>query len=320
MVDGYPHTSSGIASRLAAPSFECALADLPDAWFCQAVEVTCRGLGAAAADPQTLTALRGRWGRRLMDAASEDAIAGRPCPWVPPCTLDIFFREQGKAAPGVPIPKPYGLCVEPIGRDLQARVTVHGFACDWSDAVSDSWTAALRDVLLRRPRERAGHRHSIPPDAAIVQRVVRTIERVPSARIEEMAALRFLTPLHERGEASIVERPASFLMGLANRVSAMARWHDTRIVADWGGLKSAAEDVHCAFSNVREVRWERRSTRQQGRRVPMRGIMGDVWLAGGIAPFLPILELGQTTNAGSHASQGLGAYALMLDASDTGLL
>ena len=83
------------------------------------------GYAALAHDLDLLRRLRGGIGEVLLEGASAEAIAGQPCPWDPPCTFDILFREQGRA--GVHgIPKPYALAAERRGRDLVVAMTLFG--------------------------------------------------------------------------------------------------------------------------------------------------------------------------------------------------
>lgn len=58
------------------------------------------------------------------------------------------------------------------------------------------------------------------------------------------------------------------------------------------------------------MRWHRASARRDGRRVPMEGLAGTLWIAGDLAPVWPLLVLGTTAHVGSHAALGLGRYGL----------
>jgi CRISPR/Cas system endoribonuclease Cas6 (RAMP superfamily) len=44
----------------------------------------------------------------------------------------------------------------------------------------------------------------------------------------------------------------------------------------------------------------------------MLGFLGELALSGDLQSFLPILQICEYMNAGSHASLGLGRYRLML--------
>ena len=60
-------------------------------------------------------------GRMLMTGASAEAIAGKPCPWQPPCALDLLFREHARIGGRHGIPKAWVLAFDRRGFDLIVR-------------------------------------------------------------------------------------------------------------------------------------------------------------------------------------------------------
>jgi len=67
--------------------------------------------------------------------------------------------------------------------------------------------------------------------------------------------------------------------------------------------------VQTAAAEVRWVDWERFSTRQQ-REMNLGGIVGTVTYAGEVAPFMPLLRLGELVHVGKAAVFGNGRYEI----------
>lgn len=141
--------AGGIAARLLAPARKVVPETLAREWFHQIITARLEGLGALASHPRLLARVRGALGDRLEARASAETIAGAPCPWEPPCALDVFFREQIRAGRHG-LPKPFVLSAEALGRNLLVHATIFGFACDWTMSVRDALAEALRDWLRWR--------------------------------------------------------------------------------------------------------------------------------------------------------------------------
>lgn len=295
---------SPLEARLRCPVETVPLAALPGRWFHQRVEVLVSGQGALAGDATVVGRLRGAWGRALMTGASEEALAGAPCPWSPPCALDPLFRDQGRITSRLAIPRPYVLTTSAVGPDLLVSLTVFGFACDWIDAAADALVAGMR--------------HGDPaPLGATVAPIDRRIVTRDAVAVPEpganSAVLAFQGPLAFRDGGDLPAPNARTLIsGLGNRVSGMARWQDTAVDADWRAIAEHAEGLSFDASDLRITRWERRSSRQNGRRMPLGGWVGRVIIGGDLAPIMPLLALGATCHVGSHTALGLGAYTLSM--------
>jgi len=107
-----------------------------------------------AADPALPDRLRGMLGRALMEGASAEALACRPCPWQPPCALDLLFGDHGALLSGrLSMPRPFVLSVEPFPQDnddrLTLRLSLFGFATDWAEAVAETLVRGLRGGVAR---------------------------------------------------------------------------------------------------------------------------------------------------------------------------
>ena len=112
----------------------------------------------------------------------------------------------------------------------------------------------------------------------------------------------------------LAARPAfaELFLAAARTVSGLFSFYDEPLVADFAGLKAAAQEVrlleHC-YEPFEQRKWSNRS--QQ--RFPLRGlsgggVYGDVPLA-----FLPWMLWGGRLHVGPHRVAGAGGWRLVLD-------
>lgn len=277
------------------------------------VAVRLRGAGHFAAHPRFIGKIRGALGDELKQTASEEARAGKPCPWQPPCAFDILFRSQGAITPGLEIPKPYVLALDGDGGDAVLRLALFGFATDWIEAASEALVRALRH----------GVRHMSLREAQIIERRVWAEDVVRMPDVEPAAVvIGLLTPLEIRRQArnrETVEQEAdpddfdflAFVTSLSNRVSGLARWQDILVDADFQALKEKARRLSIRQLPHPPRSWKRYSNRQ-ARWVPMQGRQRALLIEGDLGEVWPLLVIGETTHVGSHTSLGLGRYALFV--------
>lgn len=297
--------AEGLAGRLLHPARRIALADLPAQWFYSIVEVRCRGSRPLAVDPKFAGAVRGAWGAQLKVAASPEAIAGEACRWQPPCALDVFFRSQGRITPALEIPKPYVLALHADGADLLVRLTLFGFATDWTEAAAEALVRGCRKVFFRGRRLDVVDRRYWSEDGIAA-------DDVPAALV-----LAFETPLEIRlrdaaGQANGSPFALSTLVAtLGNRISGLARWQDAAVDGDFRALKQQAAALRVQVLDHPPARW-RRFSHRQGQWIPMAGRQPVALIEGKLTDLMPLLAIGETCHGGSHASLGLGRYALLL--------
>lgn len=294
---------SAIAHRLASPARHLPLAALGDTWVQATISARIAGHGVLARDLALLRRIRGGIGDILLESASADAIAGRPCPWDPPCALDILFREQGRKGQHG-IPKPYVLAAERSGRDLTVRMTLFGFAVDWAAAA----THALVATLQHRIAWRAQRPDLFLPKHAVTDVSLTSSEglRLPPPR--DAAEIEFLTPMNAEGDDP-VERPATLFVRLARRIAGLALWHDIAVEEDWPRLAAAWDAVRYDLGFLRRGERARHSGRL-GKSFSVETVTGVLRMTD-LAPELwPLLALGQETHVGKGASEGFGRFAL----------
>lgn len=276
-------------------------ADFPHA----VITLTVPGAHAMAYDPPAPGRLRGAFGRILKQSASPEARAELPCPWWPPSTLDVFFRNQGDIGSGLKVPKPFVLALTPRGSDLRIECTLFGLAADWSGQIADALIAAIR-TGLRHPE---GGRPEVASRTLADYAGMRDWPLLAHLSTDQLE-LEFLTPVRVRtgrqGHATI----ATLVTGLGNRAGGMARWMGCQIDADWTALKAASRTLKVVRSSVGPRKWSRTSGRQGRRVIDMNGFVGRAVVEGDITPLLPLLALGQLVHAGSHAALGMGRYRI----------
>ena len=294
---------SELAHQLAHPARCLSLEELAASWSEVRIVARVEGYGHLAHDTVLLRRVRGGLGRVLMGSASEAALAGRPCPWSPPCALDVLFREQGRnGAHG--IPKPFVLAGLRRGNDLEIVLTLFGAAGDWASVVMHALVATLRDGIDWR-----GQRRDVFGPVAVVSGVqVTGREGVQPGLAGDRFDLDFLTPLTAESDEPL-ERPATVLARLARRVEGMARWQDVAIEADWRTLAVAWEGMSYDVSGLRRARVARRSGRGS-RTFAMEAIVGTLGVDGLTQELCALLAIGQQVHIGKGASEGFGRFVL----------
>ena len=288
---------SALARRLNRPARRVALGDLPAGWFHSIILARCRDAADLADQPGFPGKVRGAWGEALKGTASAEALADRPCPWVPPSALDVFFRGQGRVRPELEIPKPYVIAVFPEAHDLWVRLTLFGFATEWTEMAAEALLLALRGRLsIGRRLEVVDRRYWSEEGVAL-----------PAAAC---LALTFETPGQMRQQQQV--RPIDFrslVNSLCDRIQGLARWQDAEVLADWSALKDQARALSVSHLGSTPESWSRHS-RRQNKDFAMAGERSQWLISGELAPLLPLLAIGTTTHAGGRASLGLGRYRL----------
>lgn len=292
---------SPLAARLAEPSQRLTLAELADAWVISEVEARVPMMGVLAGDVGVLAKVRGAWGRALMDGASAEAIVGQPCPFEPPCALDVFFREQVRVQ-RAGLPKPYLFEADRDGNDLIVRLRIFGLATEWTPVAADRLVQALNTglpwlALARMPNLK-------PPKVAQVR--VQTHHGVELGPVPGSATIHLLTPFEDEDQR-MEEAPWSFLRRASFRLSGLARWHDAELEADWRAQEAVWRGLDYDLTRLRQDAVDRAS---RGRAFRQESVVGEIGISGDLAALWPMLEIASLCGAGRGAAHGLGRFAL----------
>lgn len=292
-----------IGARLRAPRESLDLAEFAESL--RRVTITCRvaGWGRLLGDHAFPGRLRGAFGNVLAEAASREALDGRPCRWTPPCAFEALFRKPGRMTPGTDFPSPWVIDVDARRGDLDVTLTLFGMAADWAPAAAEAFATALRRV------ERTGEAGWFLPAAEIVDRRIAADEGVaPQADGPTGFLVETLTPLVSTG-GSAIDDPASVFTTFGRRLEGLARWHEATLDVD---LATVAADLRAAdwcWISLEETRWRRGSRRQGGRIVPMSGLLGRLEITADparAARLAPLFHLAEAIHAGADVAFGCG--------------
>lgn len=299
----HDHGGLQLRQRLAEPMRVMDLAMAVDNWHHVRVAVRCVGGGELVADPRLAGWVRGALGRQLEAQASAPARAGQPCPWQPPCVLDVVFGHHGKIKGGAEIPKPYVTAAWAEDGDLICEITLFGFAADLAEAVAEALVRALRQGLNVNGAWRT---------LECRDRTIRSFDHVKAPPADTPLLVRLETPLSiRRGDTAIAAGFGDLVSSLTLRLEAMARWQDAALVAPWEQVVNQGRHIatHAIGASADQAHWTRGS-RRQDRSIPVGGTLGQ-WLVDCPPPDLRhLLALGQTTHAGGRTALGLGRYAI----------
>lgn len=134
-------------------------------------------------------------------------------------------------------------------------------------------------------------------------------DRLPTDRF----TVRFLTPARLKHGGRFAREKVDFhvlVRALLRRLSSLAYFHcGAQWETDYAGWVERAQGVEAVDTHLNWIAWGRRSGRQE-RRIDMGGVVGSVTYAGDLAPFRPLLALGQWIHVGKGAVFGNGQYTL----------
>lgn len=301
-----------INARLLAPSRWLSFTELAQIWSRDVIEVTVSGLGAFSESPSLPNKIRGALGRTLLEGASSAVRARRPCDWRPPCAADVFFGEKPTiqiAEFSSQIPKPFVFAAVPKGQDLIVRMTVFGFATEWSRTVAEALASALRTRV--RWTVLAQDRALFVPAPIEIRRLrISSKKGLAIPAVPNSVQVHFRTPLDaERG--SLEDRPHLIFERLARRLTMLARWHDAALDLSWGDLEAAwtACDYDLLDDGLDAPNYKARKGGHRFRNAvtpaPVVSVSGD------LAKVWPLLVIGESTHVGRGATLGLGRYCLV---------
>lgn len=126
--------------------------------------------------------------------------------------------------------------------------------------------------------------------------------------------LSLVTPTRLKYQGRLLRQAPPFhviMRRLLDRIAEMSLFfHDTPLALDMRAWKTAAEGIRLVKSHVTPYDWERYSNRQRTR-MKLGGVVGTATYAGNLAPFLPLLSLGEWLHVGKGATFGLGKFEVV---------
>lgn len=208
-------------------------------------------------------------------------------------------------------------CVGCTPHDLEVVLLAH--ATTLSDLIAPAFAEAARRGF---GSDRIPHRLT-DVTQVFVDGTVRAGASEPE-RLGDYAALgvkgrawriRTVTPWRIEEQKRLVERPTleQILRSIERRLRLLAQTHQdaapARIEHEWF---HQARDVEVRSCTWERRHWERFSARQH-KRVPNRGVLGELRLRGEIAPFASLLRAATIVHLGKSTSFGMGRVAVEAD-------
>jgi hypothetical protein len=206
----------------------------------------------------------------------------------------------------VPPTRPFVLFATGAGAELMVTLRLYGYAAAWLLESRAALVAALRGGVSVAPGARARARLEV---TGVETRQLPRPEVTPDPN-EAMVV--FDSPAcFARGAAQAVGIE-TLLGSLFGRLAGLAAWHGIALDADHEALAEATERVRLDASRLRPAAWDRIAVAQGGRRIPMVGVLGSLWLSGPLGPLAPALALAPTAHLGSHTAFGMGRCQVIL--------
>jgi hypothetical protein len=171
----------------------------------------------------------------------------------------------------------------------------------WQAEAAAGLKQALASGIQLAPDVRSRAKLTVTSEHRRMQRLV-----LPGAPVDHIG-IEFLSPVaFERRDAIAVDRDMLF-GSILSRVAGLAAWHGMLLSGAWEALAEEAAGTRIDASGLKPVGWTRRSYRQHGRIVAMKGLIGRLHLHGQLDRWLPLLALLPAACLGSHTALGLGA-------------
>lgn len=266
--------------------------------FCDSI-VVCADTARQIPIMALLHKLRGALGRVLAQSASSEALAGRPCPFQPPCSFELFHNTQGKIHEGLEIPKPFVLRADRAEETITLTLRLFGEACAWRHSFHDAWIAAARRGIQHERTK-------------TIFDVKQAFQRPGKTRIRsntKPVTLRFITPLVLRSpriESLTAGATASpdVVLPLLNR-SIMDRLSG---LSHWSGRPDPQPIEHFQLELA-----DHKLTTTKIQRGPMQkrtGLTGHLCLTGLTPELAQLLSIAENTHLGADTVVGAGRFSL----------
>ena len=237
----------------------------------------------------------------LGPAASPEAQMNQPCNWDPPCTLDVFRREQLRGPRGDGLPKPYAIHHYAVGPHLVVELTVFGMACDWFHAAADALTTGLMSIL---PWEKATE-GAVSSAPRILGRDVVAVTGLPHRPTPSTITLSFDVGVDASGKSG--SDPAAILSAALRRIDGVSRWQGLGIDPSIGRqMAQTAKTLNYTGSNLRDFSIEVPNRRSETRRNKVA--RGVIKVSDFPSDLFPALLIGERCQIGRGSVGGVGRY------------
>lgn len=250
--------------------------------------------------------IRGALGDMLRLGASDGAMAGGPCNFADPCAYHVMWNSLGEVKPGYPIPHPFVILADPVGRQLHIALRLFGQATVYIREVGDALIRALRHGLTGvEPKGKTWRCQEISDRRFALQ------VGLPVHPITHQVRLETVTPLLMRNGNEAHIDCSTLLRVMMHRFDGFMRLHGCRLGSDAAKeLIARSYKVEGALGEI-EVYRNSRHSRPQSRNIPITGALTTISLQGELLPFAPIISLSEMVFAGSKTALGQGRLRVL---------
>ncbi len=254
-------------------------------------------------------AVRGMVGHQLATLQAEKAAsARRPDPHQRPGCYDMLYTPVGTYLGRTQIPKPFTVYSDRVKNQIRITIRLFGIA----EIIAKDISLALKRGLAQgiSLRAKGGLRVPCTPYDVTIS-PTRSLPSIQTRAADiDVFTLRFLTPLMRKNGSTFRANTDGLLQAIYERVMGLALWNGVKIPHTPACFDKHKTPFAIGDSDIRVERWNRYSSRQPGRPIPMAGLIGDVKINGYDTNLTTLLRLGELCGVGSGTSQGLGRYEL----------
>jgi hypothetical protein len=220
----------------------------------------------------------------------------------------MLFESVGSYLGRTQIPKPFTIFCDRTKNQLTITIRLFGIA----EIIARDVALALENGLAQGISLRA--QGGLRAPCKIHNLTMISTNRLPRIASQELDidtfTLRFLTPLMRKSGSSFRSDTNGLLQAIYERVMGLALWNGVNLPHTPACFGKHKTPFTIQDNGIRVERWNRYSSRQPGRPIPMAGLIGDIKINGFNPDLTTLLNLGELCGIGSGTSQGLGRYEL----------
>lgn len=293
-----------LEAQLSAPLHRVDLSELLDLWQHNDVVVTCVRPSDLEECPDLPLRMRGALGNALEDLC---AHAVQHDPFDRPTAHRLMYKWKPPHSGVIEVATPYVVRAEVRGDVVEVRVRLFGAAGYHAPMVMRGLTAALEGGVSIR-------NHGIRARFAVTGA---QIERFDGAardwiRGGSTANLYLLTPVIIRRNRILQIEPLSLLRSAMRRAQAIAPWMNCTLITDEETLFEQGKRLRFNMAEVHSEGWERTSSNNPGKGIPMLGYAGKVSVVGDLGDWASYLDLAQYGSIGGECALGFGAVRTII--------
>jgi CRISPR-associated endoribonuclease Cas6 len=293
-----------IEAQLREPMHRVDLPGLLDLWQHDDVVVFCQRPSDLEECPDLPLRIRGALGNALEALCADER---RPDPFDRPTAHQLMFKWKPPRSGLIEVSTPYVVRAEVRGDVVEVRLRLFGAAGYHAPMVTRALIAALESGV------------SIRNHGARARFAVNDVwtERFDGAardwiRDGSAATLHLRTPVIIRRNQNLQIQPLSLLRSAMRRAQAIASWMNCALRVDENQLIVEGRRLQFNMMGVHSEIWERTSSNNPGKGIPMQGYGGKVAVEGDLGNWATYLDLAQFGSLGGECALGFGAMTAII--------